>query len=238
MSALAAGIAKLLFPRRCPVCDKIIQPVGLLICPGCRSKLSYTEATCCKKCGKSIENAQLEYCYGCSRHKRTFYSGIALLDYNSLAKKIIADFKYHNKRENADFLVDEAWRLYKKELCCMGADALVPVPLHARKKRLRGFNQAEELALRLGEKMSLPVYKHGLIRKKNTKPQKELGYKERLNNVITAFEFGNIPREIKSVILVDDIYTTGSTAEACSRVLIKAGIERVYLLNMCIGRNI
>ena len=119
----------------------------------------------------------------------------------------------------------------------MKADVLVPVPVHPSRLRIRGFNQAEELAWRLSEKTGIPVDRSILKRSKKTAPQKSLDPSGRLKNLEQAFTAGHIPPNIHSVILVDDIYTTGSTIEACTRVLKKAGMEHVYFVTIFIGHG-
>ena len=117
----------------------------------------------------------------------------------------------------------------------MGAQALVPVPVHPERMKTRGFNQAEELARRLSDGLGLPVETGILSRNKNTAPQKDLNPAQRLKNLEEAFSAKRPRAGLTSVILVDDIYTTGSTVEACSRVLKRAGVSRVYFLCICIG---
>jgi ComF family protein len=115
----------------------------------------------------------------------------------------------------------------------MQADALVPVPVHATRKKTRGFNQAEILARVIGKKLGIPVIPEMLVRNKKTLPQKDLSAAERLKNLSGAFAMGEIPEGIRSVILVDDIYTTGSTIEACARALRASGISRIYFVVIC-----
>ena len=93
--------------------------------------------------------------------------------------------------------------------------------------------QAEVLAVCLGKRLGIPVGSGMLIRDKKTKPQKELSAADRLKNLSGAFRAGTIPEGIKTVLLVDDIYTTGSTVEACARALRSAGVSRVYFVVIC-----
>ena len=92
---------------------------------------------------------------------------------------------------------------------------------------------AEVLAVCLGKRLGIPVEPGMLIRDKKTKPQKELSAADRLKNLSGAFRAGTIPEGIKTVLLVDDIYTTGSTVEACARALRSAGVSRVYFVVIC-----
>lgn len=165
----------------------------------------------------------------------------------------MAKIKYGNKREYLDFYGAAMAARFGKAICRMRADALVPVPIHPSRRRARGFNQAEVLADEIGRRLGVPVYPNLLVRTKKTAPQKELSAAERLRNLSGAFAFGR-PGELwfrllmegrfpdgkkppavpETVILVDDIYTTGSTMEACARVLLENGVKNVYFLAVCI----
>jgi ComF family protein len=124
----------------------------------------------------------------------------------------------------------------------MAPDILVPVPIHKSKYRERGYNQTEILANGIAKGLNIPVLPHLLIRDKKTLPQKQLSDKERLRNLQEAFilndkVFSEYPRKIKSILLIDDIYTTGSTIEACTNVLMRNGIENIYFITLCIGKG-
>ncbi len=222
-----------LFPRRCPVCGEITNPAGSLICPSCFLKLSFVKPPVCKKCGKEIVDETMEYCSDCMGHLHAFESGVALLNYDETARTVMAQIKYKNKREYLDFFGAAMARRYGRAVARTAVEAIVPVPVHPSRKRVRGFNQAEVLAGVLGEKLKIPVEPKMLIRKKRTRPQKELSAAERLKNLSGAFTAGEGSRGIKRVLLVDDIYTTGSTIEACSRALRNAGVEKVYFAVIC-----
>lgn len=228
---------EILYPRKCPVCDRIIEPKGALICPACRRRVSIVREPRCLKCGKQIVDEDTEYCDSCKKRGHRYAYGLVLMNYDSVARKILADLKYHSKRDNADYLAAETVAQRKDEMMRMQADFLIPVPIHRRRRRVRGFNQAELIARRLGERLELPVRTDLLKRVKNTLPQKELGSVGRLNNLLKAFAIQKADDLTgKTVILVDDIYTTGSTAEACTRVLLAGGAKKVYLLNMASGK--
>lgn len=212
-------------------------PKGDLICPDCVKKLSFVKQPVCKKCGKEITSAEQEYCLDCTKHKRTFQYGRALVNYDDTAKRSMAAIKYRNKREYLDFYAEAICLRYGKWISRLNADALVPVPVHPSRRRTRGFNQAELLADRISERLGIPVCPDMLVRRKKTAPQKQLNPKERLHNLEEAFAAGDVPPRVKRVILVDDIYTTGSTIEACARALLRAGVENVYFLTICIGRG-
>lgn len=228
----------LIFPRSCPVCGDIVTPAGALICPDCARTLPLVRQPVCKKCGKEILAELVEYCLDCSRHPRSFEAGMALLNYDEAAGRSMAMIKYKNRREYLDFYAEALSIRFRKQIARIQPELLVPVPVHASRKRARGFNQAEELAKRLGRLWELPVNAGFLVRRRKTDPQKELSPSERLKNLQDAFECrpwaldGEVPH---TVVLIDDIYTTGSTVEACTRTLRKAGVERVYVTVICIG---
>lgn len=224
-----------LFPRRCPVCHDIVLPKGELICPGCVSRLHFVKAPFCCKCGKEIAGGLSEYCYDCSRHHRSFEYGRALVSYTETARDSMVKIKYKNKREYLDFYIEAIVLRYGKVITNMKADALVPVPVHPSRLRARGFNQAGILAEGVGRRLGIPVRQDLLFRTRKTAPQKNLTPQERLKNLEQAFGVGELPPDIRSVILADDIYTTGSTVEACARVLKKAGVKHVYFITICIG---
>ena len=237
-SRIAEAVISLLFPRRCPVCERIVTPKGAYICPVCAKKLSFVKAPVCFKCGKEIGDGR-EYCQDCMRHPRTFERGIALLNYNEKASRSVSRIKYGGRREYLDYYGKAMAERLGSAICRMKAQTLVPVPVHPARLRERGFNQAAELAARLGELLPLPIDDGLLIRAKKTARQKDLNPAQRLANLEQAFSVperrkkeGKLP---ESVILVDDIYTTGSTIEACTRALKAAGVKRVYFVSICIG---
>lgn len=178
---------------------------------------------------------RMEYCYDCSRHHRSFEFGMALLNYNEAGANSMARIKYHNKREYLDFYGEAIVRRFGKRLLRINPDALIPVPVHPSKMRKRGYNQAELLAARIGSRLGVPVLSDLLVRSRKTEPQKDLSPQERFKNLEKAFLAEHVPEDIRRVVLVDDIYTTGSTAEACTRALKQQGIETVYILTIYIG---
>lgn len=230
-------LINLLFPRRCPVCGDIVLPFGELICPGCVGELSPVRQPVCKKCGKEVESGQMEYCYDCMRHPRAFEQNFALLNYNSAASRSMSAIKYKGRREYLDFYSQAVYLRFAGTIRRLSPDVMVPVPIHSSRRRSRGFNQAELLARRMGKQLGIPVCPGGLKRVKKTLPQKELNQQERLKNLRQAFVPGQLPGGVRTVLLVDDIYTTGSTLEACARALRAMGVEKVYGLTLCIGHN-
>lgn len=228
--------ADLLFPRRCPVCGGVAMPKGRLLCPACLKQLSFVSSPACMKCGKEIGSRDQEYCTDCIRRKKSFTKGFALLNYDSRAAVSMAAVKYHNKREYLDFYARAAALRFEKQFRQAGIQVIVPVPVHASRLKTRGFNQAAVLAEKLSAELGIP-WEELLIRVKKTDPQKSLGSAERLKNLRGAFEAEQEAGKWERVLLVDDIYTTGSTAEICSRALLKTGVKQVFVFAVCIGHG-
>lgn len=191
----------------------------------------------CLKCGKTIEDEDEEYCQDCAEIPKSYNRGYPVFEYTDAIKKALYDFKYKNQRQYADFFADCIFQSYGKQLCALQLDGLVPVPVHARKKRSRGYNQAELLARELSARLQIPIYPKYLVRQINTNPQKELNDISRMKNLKNAFKIGENKIKLKKVLLVDDIYTSGATIESCTKVLLSEGVEDIYYTSVAIGKG-
>ncbi len=191
----------------------------------------------CKKCGKPIARAQEEYCADCRRKTHPFRQGKAVFAYRKEMKVSMYRFKYANRREYADFYAKEAGRQYEKWISRHEIEAIVPIPMYRGKKRLRGYNQAEVFAKKLGKELRLPVEGRLIERIRNTTPQKELNDRQRKDNLKGAFQLRTNIVKYKKLLLVDDIYTTGSTMDAVAGALIDGGAEQIYFLCICVGEG-
>ena len=238
MGGIVIDIIGLFYPARCPICGKPTGYKKELIHKKCREKLPYITGAKCMKCGKHVESSEVEFCYDCTKIKHIYDSGRCLYSHNAEIKKSLYDFKYKNKREYAKAYGEELSDNFKNEIISWNADVIIPVPLHKSKLRLRGYNQAELIAKELGKNLNIPVDSKALLRKNKTKPQKELNDSDRKKNVKNAFIVDKSVVKYKKVILVDDIYTTGSTIDGCARVLKEKGIEKVYYIGMSMGAGI
>ena len=226
--SIAGVLADSVFPRRCPVCEEIVRTPGSLICEDCLRSIPFVREPVCMKCGRTVSDPSAELCRDCAGRAKSFDYGVALTDYDDLMQRVITDIKYRNRRE----YVRPFGRLFflrlGETLRAMRPDCLVPVPVHPSRRRARGFNQAELLAGEISACSGIPVRADLLLRTGRTEAQKELSPDERIRNLEGAFSAEPLPAGIRRVILVDDIYTTGSTAEACTRVLKGAGAEKVF----------
>ena len=230
------NILQLLFPLRCPVCDDIVRPYGAKICVPCREKLKLLTPPWCMQCGKKLYTDGY-LCQDCQRKKHKYLRGRALYEYESAAPAIYR-FKYGKRQEYADFFGEEIARFLGNFIRQCNPDGLIPVSLHAKRMRHRGYNQAQLIAEALSEHTGIPVNGVLIGRCKRTKPLKNLTGRERQNNLKKAFKILQNDVKLDTIVIIDDVYTTGSTADAMTQVLQSAGISKVYVLTLTIGRGI
>lgn len=191
----------------------------------------------CKKCGKPIRQKEAEFCYDCEREDLCYEQGRSLWIHKMPVSSSIYAFKYKNRRVYGEVYGREMAKMFRKIIRLWEIDVIVPVPLHRKKQKKRGYNQAEILAKEIGFRVGIPVDTTLVKRKKNTVPQKEFTRKERKKNLKNAFEVtGKV--EGKRVLIIDDIYTTGSTIDSISILLKKAGAEKTYFLTISIGQGL
>lgn len=239
-----SGLGVLLFPLRCPICDGVMNeqllrmrkrfPVG--ICGDCAGRVRYILPPRCYKCGKQLQEEMQEYCPDCRDAKHEFIMGRALYEYHSI-KEALFRFKYHGRREYAEVFAKEISYYLGDFIRRVKPDGLVPVPIHTRRKMQRGYNQAAELARALGKEMGIPVYENIILRKINTRPLKNMSPAQRQNSLKKAFILGENVVKLSTVIIIDDIYTTGATIDAVAKVLLAMGPMKIYFVTLAIGEN-
>lgn len=215
------------------MCGEIAEP-GTRICAPCLQALDFVREPACLKCGRTIFDETQEYCFDCTERPRHYDYGLPLLNYDDRMRYSMAQIKYKNRREYIPVYARLIVLRYGGRIREMHGDALIPVPVHPDRQRKRGYNQAELLARGIGKDTGLPVRTDILYRNKNTAAQKTLTPDERLKNLTRAFSVDKSRMDLVSPILVDDIYTTGSTIEACTKALVDAGAAHVYYLSICI----
>lgn len=190
------------------------------------------------KCGKPVRSEEQEYCRDCGKRGHAYEQGRSLWLHVPPVTQAIYQFKFHNKRYYGDIFAREMACRYGQWIRAHEVEEIIPVPLHPSRMRARGFNQACLLAERLSCELRIPVGKHVVYRIRNTKPQKQLNDQERGKNLKQAFGVSRQWKAPRSVLLVDDIYTTGSTIDRISKVLKKAGVQKVYFLTISIGQGL
>lgn len=229
------SIINIFFPRRCPVCDDAVRNSEGLICRQCRPRIKYITDPACLKCGKRLATAA-EFCHDCTVRQHIYNRGLALYDYKSMAHSIYR-FKYQGRREYADFYGKEIERYLGGEIMRWQPEALVPVPIHPQRMRERGYNQAAVLAGSISREAGIPVADKLIIRQRRTVPQKGLDPAARQNNLKKAFKIFQNDVKLNTVVIIDDIYTTGSTIDAMAAELRQAGVRQVYFVALSIGQG-
>ena len=225
-----------LYPAICPICDDIIMPRGADICPACEKKLTYVPASFCMRCGKPVDD-DMEYCSDCKRGEHVYDEGRAALVYDEYISKSIYRFKYYGKREFAKFYARVIYDRLGRKLSDWNADVIIPVPIHKSRLKKRGYNQAALIAKELSRKLNIPVREDLVCRNRTTTVQKRLSAVERQNNLKKAFNVTQNVVKYDSVLIVDDIYTTGATVDAMARCLKTAGVRKVFFVTLSIGRG-
>lgn len=224
-----------IYPRVCPLCGDVLKPGAGRVCEMCRPMIEYPMDPVCLRCGCEIPDGEEALCEDCTRRPKSYLQGFPAMKYRYPLDESLAAFKYHNQRTFADFYAAEIVRRHGKCILSLGIEALVPIPIHKKKMQKRGYNQAELLADALGAALEIPVDAGLLVRSANTEPQKTLDPIQRERNLKMAFQCTEKSVHYKKVMLVDDIYTTGATIEACTKSLHAAGIPDIYYTSAAIG---
>ena len=226
-----------LYPQRCPICDEAVDVLRPRICPACREKIPVCEEPRCIICGKKVICDRDIYCSDCMETTHCFVQGRAAWMYDGVVRKSLYRFKFANRRTYAPFYAREMMRQMGRWIMTRRADVLIPIPVSRRKLRLRGYNQAALLARELSKLTGIPVREDVLMRHEGYAQQKSLSRNLRRMNLQQAFYVPPGTAVPQSVILTDDIYTTGSTIDAASRVLLDAGVKIVYAAYLCVGES-
>ncbi len=225
---LLKGLINLLFPPYCPICGKsILDEDGAGFCKDCISLMIPINEPCCPGCSTPYPSASFgHFCQECSERERYYDLGRSLFIYHGKIKEAVHLFKYGGRRS----LINSFEELIPRKIPApLGKyDLVIPVPLHIRKLRKRGFNQSLLIARTVGKLWDIEVDPFILKKIKDTPPQTELSYDERVINVKGAFSVNNPERILKkNILIVDDVFTTGSTIRECARELKRSGAKRV-----------
>ncbi len=216
------GIAlDLLFPRWCVGCGR----EGDFICPACLKSLVRITPPLCPRCGQPQLNANL--CPSCVGWEADIDGIRAPFKFDGVVRQAILEFKYRNLRAIAALL--GRWLADYLAASPLPGEVLMPVPLHRKRLRERGYNQSRLLALELAKLSGLPLIDDCLVRELYTTPQaRTQNVDERRNNVAEAFACRDRRLEDKPILLIDDVATSGATLDACARALKAAGASSVW----------
>jgi len=231
LSAIVSRLGELLYPRRCVVCGDDLEPGRRgPLCAEHGRRVVLVEDPFCERCGRKMFTAAASelLCAECRQSKPHFDRAFSATVYNDVMKPLVHVYKYGMRQYLARALAGWMIDFMHRHIDAASLDAIVSVPLHWRRFRYRGFNQAIALARPIRREFGLPIITHALRRTRNTVPQVHLGPRERLKNIKGAFGVRRAERiDGKRLLLVDDVYTTGATINECARVLKRAGAASV-----------
>ncbi len=214
LKRIKSFILDLFFPNRCPFCDDVIK-WDELCCESCRGKLVTAESSC-EKCGKP------ECICGEKLYYDSAYCGFM---YDEVSEKGIYSLKSGHGAGAAEFFGDVLSSRIKGEY-----DAVVPVPMTKKKRRMRGYNQAELIAKAVSDRTGIPVLSEALMKNSDDTEQHTLSAVDRAKHIRGLFSLSEGNVENLRILLCDDVMTTGSTVNECSRLLKNAGASEVTVI--------
>lgn len=206
----------------CDICGR--ETFNTNLCADCRKSVKFNNAVTCPLCGR--ETVRPEICLECKAQPPRYERAVSALVYEDGGQKLVSKFK-----NGAAYLKDYfADILYEKLKDFPKANCIIYVPMTKKTKRKRGYNQTFLLAKELSARTGIPLFKDALLKTKETSAQKGLTRKERAENLYGAFKVAD-KNSVKGkiILLVDDVLTTGATADELTRILLSAGADKVYL---------
>jgi len=243
--------ADLLYPKDlyCQACGRPLarradDNAGLPLCDACLAEMPWAVGRTCAKCGKPLADENLrELCRDCARTEHAYRRGYACVRYVGLAAELVRDMKYRDKAYFADGLAAMMARRYAAladpaDGTLPDYDGIVAVPMGARKRARRGYDQAALVAASLARRIGVRHLRGALVRGSETAVMSSLGREGRLHNLSGAIRVGGkVALQGKTLLLVDDVYTTGATADACAEALYGAGAASVDVYVFATGAD-
>ncbi len=246
MEQIKKRVLDIIYPGRCPVCDGLTRAIeikggrivpGKLIHDECLSGIQYVRGATCCKCGKPLEeDSDAEYCLDCMTVRHHYDRGFSVFQYRSISGSVYR-FKYMGRQEYAGFYGLATRQVLGNRLAGLGIEAIVPVPMFRDKERTRGYNQARVYAEAVSAQLGIPLRTDLIQRVRNTVPMKELDIAGRRNNLKKAFIVCKNDVKFRCILIVDDIYTTGSTIDEIAHEFRMAGVAKIYFLTLAIGQT-
>lgn len=226
---------ELILPAQCLLCG--LASNNKLICHDCLKAIT-TNRPCCQHCGLTLVKSQ-PFCGDCLKQAHLFTQLHALADYQKPYPTLIKKFKYSKKLIYGELLAELLSQSVSHTLSpqqLSKIDYLIPVPLHPKKHRQRGFNQAQLIAQHIGKKLNCPVLLDTVQRHKQTIAQEGLSLQKRKANLKNAFIFSGHHKTLLSgayVVIIDDVVTTGATINSVCQVLLQSGVKRIDIWCIC-----
>lgn len=231
----AGAVLDFILPPRCLACGQGVETNGTL-CAGCWGELEFITAPCCDNCGVPLPDVipHSTVCPECSASPPPFARARAALVYKGPLHRLVTRYKYHDQLQATPLFT--RWMQVAGESFLKEADIIAPVPLHWWRMFRRRYNQAAELARALAATTTAAYHPMLLARKRHTRPQASLSRAGRQQNVRGAFGLRKQQDAAiikgKTILLVDDVMTTGATVSACAKALKKAGAKKILVLTI------
>jgi len=238
LKQLSKGFLSLVYPDNCIACKTPQANTPFFICTPCQKTITLNLPPFCAKCSRHLENPEKNIlCPQCLKTQPFFDQAWAATRYTPAMKKFIHLFKYKNKTALRYFFSDIMISFIKNyRINIDHFDYIVPIPLHPTKLRERQYNQTDLLAEMLSKQFHIPLSKNNLIRQKHTKTQALLNEKERWTNTKDAFRIRHSSNFLgKSILIVDDLITTGATVCEAAHALKQARTKYIGALALSIA---
>ncbi|NLX92781.1 MAG: ComF family protein [Clostridiales bacterium] len=220
-----------LYPRRCALCGKVIPPTADM-CKDCEATVPRVLPPVCILCGRSKEEC---FC----KNFRFYYSGlVAPFYYEDAVRRCIHQFKFYGKTQNARMLGKAMADTVRREFAGITFDFVTGVPLTSKSLKSRGFNQSKLLAVEVGKRLAIKPAHDLLVKIYDTPAQHTMNSSMRRGNLAGVFDVVN-PRAIKdkTILICDDVATTSSTINECSKMLLLSGAKEVYCVTAAVTRK-
>ncbi|HHE38551.1 MAG TPA: ComF family protein [Candidatus Cloacimonetes bacterium] len=230
LKVLADNFLDLIFPKNCLNCNSGLDQNEDIICRNCESSLVFLSESICKVCGKPLEN---NICKTCSNTEHFFDKARSVFLFEKTLRNVIHNLKYEEMTKIGKYLGKFASVYLKENNPFENIDFIAPVPLHKVKKRIRGFNQSEYISRKIAADMNWNHIPDLVLRKRFTDSQTRLSRAGRQKNVSNAFLLNKkYDMKNKNILLIDDVFTTGSTVNSISKHLKDNGVNKVFVLTV------
>ena len=229
VSALINSALDIIFPIRCSLCENNIEADGL--CQECWKKINWISDPRCSICGTPFDILVGNMCVTCVQRKPHFDEAISVCEYDDFSKDIIIKFKHHDSTHLTKYIAALMYAASKNIVD--DAHVIIPVPIHISKRIKRKYNQSELIAMEIARASGAAYEPRALKKHKKTLSQEDLPAKQRKTNVKGSFALdGKYEDAIKDkkIILVDDVFTTGSTVNECSKILKRGRAKKVTVI--------
>jgi ComF family protein len=228
-----SALLNILYPRRCPSCRAITKDDSF--CPACWVRLLFIENPCCFVCGEPLDTRYGGdlLCAACLKGRYNFDRLLSVFIYNKTIARAIYRFKFKRQAFLSKFFLK--FLLKKLEPIKSKVDLIIPIPIHRKRLKWRGYNQTLLLARDISRETSIGCIPDLLLKNRHTVAQTTLRFRKRKSNLRSAFEINPNylePIRGKNIMIVDDIFTTGSTVNECAKILKKNGVGRVFILTI------